>query len=1179
MRKRVEQLLNGKFEYETQALVLSETRIELTAKENEVLHGSFTAANPADKKVKGFLYSSNPRVTFDPLEFYGIDNKIYYQIDTSGLAEGESSEGFFTLCTDLGEYEVPYLVRIEKKEKEIDFSKVLTSKELAELARQDFQEAYPVFLQDSFAKGLAMREPGYVPLYEGLKNPDFHYQSLEEFLVGCGEKEAVELSLETEQIQYKNLEQSVRESLTLHKSSWGFLQLGISSDARFLRLEKKSMTTDEFVGSSYSLEYVVDTNFLHAGKNYGRITIRTCYQTLYYEVLVIKKVESEEKRQHHVQKIMQKKLENLYVSFRLKKTDLQTWIDRSENVLNSYQRAGGSSVFADLFRIQLLFADDKKTRAYKLLQDLEKQPHRLNTPESYAFYLYLTTFFNREISYVDQVEARIEQLFLQNRDNWKLQWILLYLQDRFLRDDGAKLEAIEEQVKCGCSSQIMYLEAYLLVRKDPFLLRRLDAFERKFLFFAAKEKVLTAELARQISNLALHSHEFNRILYEILQACYEVYPSAELVKAICMLLMNGDKKEPEHFAWYELGIQYELRVTGLYEYYMEAMEQCSMEKMPQIIRMYFVYNNTLDYRKRAKIYRSVAENRESDPQIYRNYRGMVERFTIEQLSMGRISGDLAVLYDTYLSRQILTKSLAERLVRTLFTFEITCKNPEIQSVAVVHAHRKEEQVVPLNKGKALVQIYTENARIFLLDGEGNRYVSPSLYMAERFMDNPRLLEYCKELVPEHPGLVLYICETCTDSTSVTEQSLPYLKRASEMETLKEEYKEKLRKWILSYYMEHPKDDTLFQYLKGISYTPFIRADKRALMSLLTQEGMYEEAFMLLEMYGSEQVPLLHLVRICSQTVLAREYEENQVLLSYCFQCFGYGKYGDNILNYLLMYYDGPIEDMKRLWSAGHQFELDTMLLEEKILSLLLFTRTGSYGTEAIFISYQHKLGRKKICRAYLILRAYEYFIRGLPVNEVLFTFLEHGYQNGADLEDVCKLALLQHYSGLIELKGRQEENAERLLQEYNGKNMRFAFYQKFPPHLQLPYQLLDKVFVEYVGNPDNTVLLYYRMKGRQEEYSSERMLNCFEGIYVKEFVLFYGEELECYTEETCGSQVKKSDRRVLTSKAQLGDGNSRFELLNRISLAQQQRDEEKIRTELETWRQLEYLAKEVFTLI
>ncbi|MDO5344282.1 MAG: DUF5717 family protein [Lachnospiraceae bacterium] len=1179
MKKRVEQLLNGKFEYEVPPLKLSEEKLELVSEPGEVIHGSFTVSHPQEKKVKGFLYSSNPRVTFDPLEFYGVENKILYQADTSGLQPGEESEGCFTLCTDLGEYALPYRIKIQPKKKIRDAGGVMGTADLAKLAKEDFQAAYPIFISQEFAQVLERKEPERFPLYEALKSQTVQYQSLEEFLIGSGEKEPVELSLDQTEAQFEGLTQSVRETLEITKSSWGFLCMEITSDSRFLRPEKKTVTTDEFAGSRYQLEYIIDTNFLHVGKNYGRIRLSTCYQTLYFEVLVVKKSQAEDRRAHRIQKMMQKKLETLYVDFRLKRIEMQTWLDHSQNVIGGYHRAGGTDVFADLFLVQLLFADDKRTKGYRLLQEIEQQPQRLNTPGRYAFYLYISTFFHREISYVDQVEARIEQLFLQNRDNWVLQWVLLYLQERLLKDDAAKLEAIAEQVKYGCCSPIMYLEAFLLMKKEPFLLRRLDDFEQKVLFFAAREGLITEELAIQTGNLALHSRGYSRRLFEILKACYEVKPSPDVLKAICTILIAGDKKEPEYFSWYSLGVAGELRITGLYEYYMETMDECGIEKMPQIIRMYFVYNNTLDYHKRAQIYRNISDNRENIPQVYRSYRGALEKFVAEQLSMGRLDGNLAVLYERYLTRQILTRTLAERLVRMLFTFEITCKNPNMKSVAVVHQRMKGEQVVPLSGGKAQVQIYTEDARILLLDGQGNRYASTSLYMAERMLDTPQLIKYCREQVPDHPGLVLYMCQTSRAEHRVTKETLPYFKRACRMEALKEEYREKSRKWVLEYYLSNPKEEDLFSYLKEISYPEFIRADKQALMSLLTQEGMYEEAFRLLEQYGSEQVSLVQLVRICGQTVLAREYEENQVLLSYCYQCFDYGKYDDNILNYLLMYYDGPIEDMKRLWNTGRQFELDTMVLEEKILSLLLFTRTGSSGTEQIFASYHRKLGRKKICRAYIILKAYEYFVKDLPVNDLIFTYIEKNYQNGAELEDVCLLALLEHYSRMVSLTPEQERMVSELLLEYNGRGMRFAFYQAFPLKLRRPYQLEDKVFLEYVASPEDTVMLYYRIRGQQEEYLQEPMKNCFEGIYVKEFILFYGEELECYTQELREEQVvKTSDKRILTARAAEENG-SRYDLLNRICRAQEEQDTGKLTEALESYGQLDYLTKEIFTLI
>ena len=68
-----------------------------------------------------------------------------------------------------------------------------------------------------------------------------------------------------------------------------------------------------------------------------------------------------------------------------------------------------------------------------------------------------------------------------------------------------------------------------------------------------------------------------------------------------------------------------------------------------------------------------------------------------------------------------------------------------------------------------------------------------------------------------------------------------------------------------------------------------------------------------------------------------------------------------ILAYLLRYYDGPVERMKELWQAGKDFEADTFVLEEKILVMVMFTRSGAENTEEIFDSYRKALGRKKMC--------------------------------------------------------------------------------------------------------------------------------------------------------------------------------------------------------------------------
>ena len=146
----------------------------------------------------------------------------------------------------------------------------------------------------------------------------------------------------------------------------------------------------------------------------------------------------------------------------------------------------------------------------------------------------------------------------------------------------------------------------------------------------------------------------------------------ELVRAVCVLLIKGEKTQPCYFKWYVRGVENGLRITGLYEYYMASMEEPDIQNMPQVIRMYFAYDTSLDYRRRAAIYRRITENRDSDAQTYRNYRAAIEKFTFDQLEAGRINDDLIVLYRAFLRKSMLTAKTAKKLSRILCSYEVLC---------------------------------------------------------------------------------------------------------------------------------------------------------------------------------------------------------------------------------------------------------------------------------------------------------------------------------------------------------------------------------------------------------------------------------------------------------------------------------------------------------------------------
>lgn len=1185
VKKRIEQLLNGIFEYEPVKLTILPAQIKAECVPDAVIHGSFRIEAEDGRKVRGFLYTQSPRIICEPGEFQGTTNDIHYQIDCSGLKEGTELCGELTICSDHGEDKIPYEIRIVSESRNEKQKTVQNLAELTDLAQHSFETAYRMFVSEEFRCFLKDKEPQWLGLYDGFGAVSWQYQCLEEFLVDTGQKDAIELAVSCTSLERSELTETVQETIRLTRNTWGFQKIAIESDAPFLYPEKRLITTDEFAGSTYDLNLVFHPKLMHAGKNYARLQISTPLQKLSVEVTASKAAYAE-KSAHSARnrRQLQKELEALYVSYRLKKIDQSAWTERSEQVIEQYKCAGGNDIFADLFLVQLYFAAGRTQEAFEIQEHTEAHRSRLNTPERYGFCLYTSTFFYQEQAYLDRVEEEISRLFYRDKTNWKLQWMLLYLKKSLREEDGTRYEAIADQFRYGCRSRIMYLEAYDVLRRNPFLIRSITPFELKVLRFAVKEQVMTEEVWRQVTNLALHTEQFSQPLFELLALGYEQYPSEELLKAICMQLIKGEKKESAYFGWYEKGVAAGFRITGLYEYYMETMDCLDLQKMPQIIRMYFSYDTSLDYRKKAAVYRRIIDNKDSDPQNYQNYREAMEKFALVQLDAMRISEDLAVLYETFLKKNMLTAASAEKLTRLLFSFKIKAKAEHIRRVIVHSARTAQEQIVTLNHGTGLVQVYDPESVIMVEDDAGNRYQAALFCEIERVFENEDMLEWCAAKVPDFYGLLLSVCVGCCKEGIVNHRSLPYFRRGCERREFSEEFRDELRRNAMQYYLEHLQDTTLPEFLDQISYPDYIRVDQTALIILLAEDGRCSDAFAILEAYGAEEIPLIRQVRICSRMVLELEFEENSMLTALCHSCFAQGKYDDKLLRYLLLYYEGPVQEMIQLWRAAQSFELDTLFLEEKIMMLLLFTRTGTLGSEPVFEAYLKKMGRKRLCRAYVNLKAYEYFVKGLPVADCVFRFIEKEYsifyRQGRlqEQEEVCRLALLLYYAKLGTLQEEQRDAVQNLLAEFGAKGMRFAFWQRFDRELLLPYQMEGRAFAEYVTNPECTVTIYYRMAG-QEDYTKEIVKNYFGGIFVREFTLFYGEELECYLEEELGQEVRRTDRRILRGTGFDADGTSRFAMLNRIAKAVCDGETKQAQEELENYLQLEHLAKEVFTLV
>ena len=64
MRRRLEQLLNGRFEYEVPHLLLSETEVALTLDEGQNFRGELNIGAEDGRRVKGIVTTDHQRIVW-----------------------------------------------------------------------------------------------------------------------------------------------------------------------------------------------------------------------------------------------------------------------------------------------------------------------------------------------------------------------------------------------------------------------------------------------------------------------------------------------------------------------------------------------------------------------------------------------------------------------------------------------------------------------------------------------------------------------------------------------------------------------------------------------------------------------------------------------------------------------------------------------------------------------------------------------------------------------------------------------------------------------------------------------------------------------------------------------------------------------------------------------------------
>ena len=1181
VRARIGQIAAGRFNGTKPILAFSEETIDLSVIEGRSEAGSFVIESTNQIKICGIVYSTNPRMECLNPHFEGEKVRIRYQFNSKGLTEGDTCEGKFVIVCNQIEYSLSFCARITRLYAEASTGAVKSLDDFTRLAASNWDEAYHLFYNRNFLNTIPYDNVYERLTYEGFACARPSGQNMEEFLIGVNKKQPVSISVDKSEEIFMASKEPQSGCFTITKDNWGYTEIRLRTDCEFIKLSKPVLTLDDFIGKTYLYEYIIDASAMHAGRNFGRIYIDGVYQSFTIDITAGVRDDDGSISDIAVTKDIKEcmvGIMELYTSFRLKRIVTGVWANETISILNHLHALVPDEHMYELMKAQAFIINRQRQEAKWILDDFKHSNPDKKAP-IWGYYLYLMTLLEREPSYVDNMTHEVELIFYENPDSVLLFWVLLFLRDQYFDDSAGKLKDIKYWVLRGCSSPYLYIEAYYLISQDPYLIKELSVFELRILSWAVKEKALTKELAGAIFEAVDLAGGFDNRVYELLTAAYEICPEAEYVGIICSYLIKGHKNDTCFHKWFELGIENKLRLTGLYESYLLTMNDRQISPVPKIIQMYFSFDNKLPYRKLAVLYNNIIAAKETEPEVYHKYRKAMGRFAMDQAQLRHIDDNLAVLYEDMLELGFINEELSAAFSDIIYTHKLIVFDKRIVRAIIYQNEMKEPQIVPVTDQCAYFELFSNDYVILFEDSRGYRYVKSISYRLQRLMDAEKYLDRCISLSPDRPQYIVSHFKHVRDYSDFTKDDLKLFKPVFYSESFSDSYKAVMGYRILKYCQLHDYEDYVRPFLQSINFDTLQKDARKYLIDMLVSNRLYEKAYDMAMEYGIDMLAAASKVVLC-ENALKVQHVDDDFMVQLAISAFKTGKYSDLVLKYLCENYTGPTDELINLWHAADKFSISSMKLDERILEQGVYTQIEPEKISDIFMEYYKRAGNEKLILAYISLVAHGYLHSGGCKADFIFDIIEKRFIGNRTLNDACQLALLKHFAEKTDITQAELEIEDTLLKYYIYNNMYFDFFARLDYRLLKKYFIYDKAFLQYESTPGAHVVLHYSRDEDGEEFNSEDMVEMYDGIYVKTFVIFFGELIRYYiTEEHDNSiEVKESNR--LTCNNIPGDNDhSRYNLINEMIISDTLSDETTLKSNIDEYKRLDAATKQLFKLI
>ncbi|MCC8029738.1 MAG: DUF5717 family protein [Lachnospiraceae bacterium] len=748
MRRKIQEIIQGRFEYERPSLLPVEEGLHFSVVEHETYSGSFLLRSSTDEPVRGLVACEHPNIQILTPEFDAVSAEIRFSFSGELVAEGENETGVFVVTSSSGEYLFPFQAQISRHYISTSIGRIKTLNDFTNLCSLNWEEALEVYRSPFFTNIFHENAAYYTLLYHSVTQIKCTSHELEEFLIAAGKKKRSEFSVPNQERTYYVRDKSVHISVEVRKSEWGYCDIRLSCDSDFILLGKKRLQMYDFSGKHAEFDAKILSEKLHAGKNFAVISLEngfrkeqvvlTCiFGNPQPDQMTLSFIGDEEQTVRSPswkKRMCFYQLECSYLSYGLGEKTEEEWILESVDMIQTASRMELQSRWLHLFLAYIYRKAEDIARMEEILLSTPRNTRNARTPLG-AMYQYLTVLLDeakgREPKKAETLSL-IREIYAKYRRHPVVNWILLQLDDSLVRSPMRKYEMIGNYMKQSGPNPVFYLEAARILQTNPELLNSRDDFDRRLIGWMSRKNLITPDLALRIQGMAQGERSFSKSYFRVLCKCGKRFGDEGFVRAVCVYLIKMNRYGEPYFPWFKKGIEQHLKIAGLYEAYLMSWSH-SMGEFPQEVIRYFSMNSTLPARRKAMLFAYIVRNRGRLKKDWQSYMVMVRNFAVAELAKGHMNDDLAIIYEE-IRREMPREAWNRIRGDTEYSYKIHAGTDRFAAVRVYQSGSdKSVQRVPISDGCAYICLSQKPYVILFEDRNGLLYTAKDEYRLSKML--------------------------------------------------------------------------------------------------------------------------------------------------------------------------------------------------------------------------------------------------------------------------------------------------------------------------------------------------------------------------------------------------------------------------------------------------------------